>query len=275
MKRFLRFYALACLLSWLIWIPLFLPALGINITLQIPYNHALGGLGPLLAAFIIVFWENGRCGVKSLLKRMTRVRPLKWLALSFFSPFILLLMAGFLQALFNDRFLSVGQMFTSKEFPQFSFLLFFLYNLIFFGFGEESGWAGYGVPVLQQRFSPLSAAFIFTGFWAIWHLPLFFYRPGYSSMDVTGIIGWTLSLLTGRVLLSWFQNASHGSIFICAVFHATIDMAFTSAATTEQLSVYTGMLVTVWGITMLIPLQRKRLSKKGKPETDYAIRSPA
>lgn len=270
MKRFVRFYTLACLISWVIWLPLYLPALGLHIALQIPYNHALGGLGPMLAAFVVIRKENNSKGVHYLLKKMAGIRPMKLLAFAFFSPFLLLLAASCLHLLVSGRFLSIGAMFTSNEFPQFPFPLFFLYNLLFFGFGEETGWAGYGVPVLQQHYSPLAAAFIFTGFWAVWHLPLFLYRPGYTSMNAGDIVGWTFSLFTGRILLSWFQNASRGSIFICAIFHATVDIAFTSGATTQELSVYMGMLVTLWGLVMLILLKRKKLSAKGKLETDHA-----
>jgi predicted phage tail protein len=117
---------------------------------------------------------------------------------------------------------------------------------------------------LQKQFLPIAAAFVLTGFWALWHLPLFLYRPGYTSMDVAGIVGWILSLLMGRFILSWFQNAASGSILICAVFHATIDVAFTSGATTQELSGYIGVLVTLWGLAMLIPLKMKKLSAKGK-----------
>jgi membrane protease YdiL (CAAX protease family) len=109
--------------------------------------------------------------------------------------------------------------------------------------------------------SPLAASVLFTLFWALWHLPPFFYRPGYISMDAVAIAGWCFSLLAGRVLLTWMQNKSRGSILKVAVFHATIDIAFTSAATDATIAQYLGMLITLWGLATIYLLIRKKPSQ--------------
>src|SRR5947209_2951936 len=43
--------------------------------------------------------------------------------------------------------------------------------------GEETGWRGYALPRLQQRFTPLTATVILSLLWYAWHLPLFTWSP--------------------------------------------------------------------------------------------------
>jgi len=68
----------------------------------------------------------------------------------------------------------------SNEFPQFSALAFLAYNIVSFGFSEEVGWRGFALPRLQQRHAAWLATLWLTLGWAIWHAPLFLYRPGFT-----------------------------------------------------------------------------------------------
>lgn len=138
----------------------------------------------------------------------------------------------------------------------------FIYNLIFFGFGEETGWKGFALPRLQSKFNALVSSIIFTVPWAMWHWPLFLYRPGYTTMDAADITGWFFSLLTGSVLLTWLFNSTRGSILICAIFHATIDIAFVSDVVDKSIVNYLGLLITIWGIIIVIIFGYKNLSRK-------------
>ena len=160
----------------------------------------------------------------------------------------------------NKTPINFSGLLTTKEFPQWSLLSFFFYNLIFFGLGEEVGWRGFALPRLQNKMNALTSSIILTIFWALWHLPLFFYRPGYTIMEWTGILGWVFSLLTGSVLLTWLYNSSKASILICAVFHSTIDIAFTADISNKNIVNYMGLLITVWGILTIIIFKSKNLS---------------
>lgn len=255
------FFGLAYLISWTIWAPLYLPAFGITGLPRLPYHHALGAIGPITAAFIVAALENGARGPKRLLSSMLpHPRTAPYIAIALFGPFLLLAIAALAGMLMGETDISLAGVGVSREFPQFSIAGFFLYNLITFGIGEETGWRGFALPRLQARHSAFVATLLLTIGWAGWHLPLFLYRPGYVAMDAFGALGWALSLFTGAVLLTWLFNASRGSLFVVALFHATIDIAFTSDIASMTIVNITGALVTIWGIAVLLIYRLKNLA---------------
>ena len=264
-RPLVTFFMLACGISWLLWMPLWLPSFGIAGLPVLPFHHALGALGPIMAAFIVTAMESGRAGCSDLLQRMVLWHGrLLWIAVALFAPYALLLVAVVASSLFAGETFSFAGFGRSREFPQFSVLAFLAYNIVSFGYGEEVGWRGFALPRLQARHSAWVASLQLTLGWAMWHLPLFLYRPGYTGMDALGVAGWLLSLLTGAVLLTWLYNESRGSILIVAVFHATVDVAFTSSIATPPVVSIAGALITIWGIIVLLVAGARHLSRRGK-----------
>ncbi|MCB9184706.1 MAG: CPBP family intramembrane metalloprotease [Flavobacteriales bacterium] len=253
MSGLIRFFLLAYGISWALWAPLWGPAVGIHGLPVLPFHHALGGLGPMIAALVCTGLENGPRGVRALLLRTLWWRPIIYFLIALLAPFVLLL-AGMAMVGSVD----LSGLLRNKEFPDMGLPLFFVYNLIFFGFGEETGWRGFALPRLQRRMNPLWASLLLTLPWALWHAPLFLYRPGYTAMDVGGAAGWFFSLLTGSVLLSWLFNATRGSLLVVAIFHATVDIAFTCEAATPSVVGNIGMLITLWGIGTTVLLWRSK-----------------
>ncbi|MEO8068817.1 MAG: type II CAAX endopeptidase family protein [Flavobacteriales bacterium] len=257
MAQLIRFFLIAYGLSWLIWSPLWLPAFGVMGLPVLPLNHALGGLGPMLAAFICSAREDGKAGVGRSLRSMVDARAPSLMAVALLAPVVLLAVG----MLFVEGPFDAGGILRTKEFPAMGFISFLLYNLFFFGFGEEVGWRGFALPRMQQSMNALWASVLLTFFWALWHWPLFLYRPGYTSMDAAGITGWLFSLLTGSVLLTWLFNSSRGSLLVVAIFHATVDIAFTCEAATPAVVGILGALITMWGIAVVFIFKPKDLSR--------------
>lgn len=264
MKQLFLFFALAYLLSWFIWLPLYLPVFGITGLPVLPYHHGIGGLGPLLAAFICTYYFNKQQGVKELVNKMFLLEKWPYIIIALFAPFILYCLAAGINYLQTGSWVDFSQVGKSKEFPEFNLITFLIYNLLFFGFGEEVGWRGFALPRLQQKYNALVSAAILTLFWAIWHWPAFLYRPGYVEMGMAGVIGWVLSLFTGSVLLSWLYNSTKGGLFACVVFHSAIDIAFTGGAVNTNITNIMGMLITVWGLATVVIFGYKKLSKQEK-----------
>lgn len=268
MKQLITYFLLAYLISWTIWLPLYGTVFGLNNLPILPYHHGLGAFGPMIAAFITTWYFKKQIGMSMLLKRCYNYKSLTYLIVALLSPFLLVVVAAIINYLVDDTPMQLNALISSKEFPQFNIISFFLYNLVFFGFGEEVGWRGFALPLFQSKFNALVSSILLTLFWAIWHWPLFFYRPGFTSMDFSSIIGWFFSLLTGSVLLTWLYNSSKASILICAIFHSTIDIAFTADFENKNIINYTGFLITLWGILTIIYFKPKNLSKSERSKSD-------
>jgi membrane protease YdiL (CAAX protease family) len=260
MRQLITYFGLAYLISWTIWFPLYGHALGLTHLPTLPYHHALGGLGPLIAAFLTTWIYQKQQGVKLLIKKCFQVRPIIYLLIALFSPFLIALVAATINYFVDNSPINLSGLLTSTEFLQFNLLTYFIYNLLFFGFGEEVGWRGFALPILQQKFNALTSSVILTLFWAVWHIPLFFYKPGFISMSIAGIFGWIFSLLTGSILLTWLYNSSRASILVCAVFHSTVNMAFTADFGDNNYVNYMGFLITVWAILTIIVFKPKKLA---------------
>lgn len=255
------YFALAYILSWIIWFPLYSPAMGIKNLPVFPFQHGIGGLGPMIASFITTWIFERKRGVNALLRSMVKVKPILYVLIALLSPFLLAVIAAIMNSVINHRSIELSGLFRSHEFPAFHFMSFLLYNLFFFGFGEEVGWRGFALPRLQKRYSALWASVILTLFWAVWHWPLFLYRPGFTQMGIAGAAGWFFSLLTGSVLLTWLYNSSKGGILACAIFHSTVDIAFLADFADPQIINYMGMLITIWGIGTIFFFSARNLSR--------------
>lgn len=268
-RLLLTYLILTYLISWTIWFPLYGHIFGLANLSTLPYHHAFGGLGPLIASVVTTSIFFKKEGLKNLLVKCIQAKPLIYLAVAFFSPFMLAFSALIITYFMHNTPINILGMLSAKEFPEFSFSILLLYNLIFFGFGEEVGWRGFALPQLQNKLNALSASVLLTLFWALWHLPLFFYRPGYTSMDFAGLAGWVFSLLTGSILLTWLYNSSRGSILLCAIFHSTIDIAFTSDIADKNVVASMGMLITIWGVLTILIFKPKNLSTNNKENWNY------
>jgi membrane protease YdiL (CAAX protease family) len=259
------FFVLAYGISWLAWAPLWLPAFGVDCLPKVPYHHALGALGPIAAAFLVSGVETGRAGTGDLLRRMASWRGrLGWMAVACVAPFALLALAMAGASIIGGEHVALARLGRSREFPEFSAAAFIAYNIASFGYGEEVGWRGFVLPRLQARHSALVSALLVTLGWALWHAPLFLYRPGYTGMNVAGIAGWLFSLVTGSVLLTWLYNGSRGSLLMAAIFHAAIDVVFTSESSSPIVVNAAGALITVWGVIVVVVAGPGYLSKRGK-----------
>ena len=214
-----------------------------------------------------IFLKNE--GLKQLLKKCVQVKPLAYLTIALFAPFALAIVASIINSFVDKTSITLTGLLTSKEFPNFGLIPLIIYNLVFFGFGEEVGWRGFALPRIQSKLNALMASLVIAVLWTLWHLPLFFYRPGYTDMGIAGIFGWVFSILTGSILLTWLYNSSRASILICAIFHSTVDMAFTADLAGKNIVNDIGMLITVWGLLILIVFKSKNLSPREREKSAF------
>jgi membrane protease YdiL (CAAX protease family) len=98
------------------------------------------------------------------------------------------------------------------------------------GFGEETGWRGFAVPRLAQRYGPLPGTLLVALAWAGWHVPMFFLLDTYRSLGLAILPGFVFGLAAGAVLLTWLYHRTGGSILAVAVWHGTFNLSTATQA---------------------------------------------
>ena len=74
--------------------------------------------------------------------------------------------------------------------------------------GEELGWRGYALNILQKKYVPLAAGLIVGIVWGFWHLPLMI-LSGYSGLElVYYIIAFMVAVISLSIIITFFYNKS-------------------------------------------------------------------
>jgi len=82
--------------------------------------------------------------------------------------------------------------------------------------GEEIGWRGHLLPLLEARLSALTASLVLGVIWAVWHVPVF------CGAEIEG---WAfslrlLSIPAGAVMYTWLFSSTGGSVLAVTLLHA-------------------------------------------------------
>jgi CAAX protease family protein len=81
-------------------------------------------------------------------------------------------------------------------------------NLTSGSLGEELGWRGYALNILQKKYVPLTASLILGVIWGLWHLPLMI-LSGYSGLElVYYCIAFMVTVVSISVIITFFYNRS-------------------------------------------------------------------
>ena len=255
----LAFAILAYAISWSVWLPLLAARQGWVSWPASTYLHLWGGLGPAAAALIVTGVVDGRAGITGLRRSIMAWRGrLRWLVLAVLYPLTVFAVATVVARAIEGVWPDLSRFGASLEYPMLPLAVYWLANLVFYGFGEEIGWRGLAQPTLQRRHSALTAAVLVSLVWAGWHLPLFGITATYRSMPAIGFLGFYFSLLTASFVLAWLYLRSQGSILVVAVFHATFDIATTTPTTTTVVPILMGAVITVAGLAVIPSLTKTR-----------------
>jgi membrane protease YdiL (CAAX protease family) len=218
-----RFFALTYVLSWTVWLPLMFAHLGV-LDLGLP-EAALtplalpGVLMPSVAALITASRRPTKDGVRQLLGRLLIWRIGWWWApILLMQPLVLVLTV----ALSNT--LGWGEPIYPTYPASFGTLLIPLAFLLIAATGEEIGWRGYALPVLQARHSPLLSSAIVGVAAATWHLPYWVlqgtlgtYGVGYFALNYVFILAITIQI-------TWLYNRTRSSVLVPVVFHVVFNV---------------------------------------------------
>lgn len=192
---------LAYAITWMLVLPLVLNGLGVT-HLALPVGwHALGALGPLIAAFIIAGATQGWPGTANLLSSARRWRVgWVWWAVGVGTPLLMLGLGIVFVGVWGQQwpdFTSVSASASSASFWVVDALL----TGVIYGVCEEVGWHGFALPRLQRRWNALLSTLLLFSVWAVFHIPFFLYRYPFGLVS---LIGFLFGLLAGAVWLTVF-----------------------------------------------------------------------
>lgn len=132
-----------------------------------------------------------------------------------------------------------------------------------FGPIEEFGWRGVGLPLLQQRFTPLGAGLLLGFVWALWHLPAFMF--GGTAQSEWSFVPFFLGVTALSVIITPMFNATRGSILMAALFHFQLmNPAFPDADPWDK-------LVFVLVAVAVVIVNRKQMLGRDGAVTDVLM----
>jgi membrane protease YdiL (CAAX protease family) len=250
------YFILAYAFSWAIGIPLALAHQGMTSTILPPWSHYLVGYGPMLSALVVTWATRGQDGVEALWLRLTnlQVGAVWWLIA--LSPLIIGLVVALGMNLLGGGNITFARLGEVHFLPPLGIGALFLW-LFTFGIGEEIGWRGFALPRLQKGHNALTATGILAAFWALWHLPQFFYL-----FEPSIAIGWAIGLFAGAIVFTWLLNSTKGSILVVAVWHGCFNYVTASSAGNGVLAAVVSTIVMVWAVLVVLLYKPGNLSAK-------------
>ena len=222
----LSYFVLTLAYSWVIWAPMTMipgpgdigPAEANTIIWVGVFLMYLGGFGPLVAAAIIVKFGGGdlRTWVSQILKWRVSLR---WWLASLGIPIVAVAGVSVLYIVLGGPY-----DFGALTIPLLSYLPLLLFTLIFSGgLNEEPGWRGLAQPLLQERYSALTASLMVGVVFALWHLPLFVAPVApHSDFPFVNTLLYFPTVVVWSVILGWLYNNS-ASVLLAMFFHAGLN----------------------------------------------------
>lgn len=212
-KTIMSFLALTFGLSWvpmalfMIFPDQLIPIFG-EISTSNPF-FLLAVYAPSISGIFLIWRHYGLKGLGNFFRRLFIWRaPIQWWLFLLLGIPVIVYAAAAIKGTVGDPFpFSPWTM----VFPA------LLQSLLLGPLGEEFGWRGLVLPLLQRRFSPFWASIILGVTWAIWHTPAFL-------MSGTPQSGWSfgpffIGLMAITVIMTPLFNASRGSLLIAILYH--------------------------------------------------------
>ena len=167
---------------------------------------------PGISGVFLVWHHYGLKGLEGFFRRLTLWRaPAQWWLFLLLGVPVIIYSAAAIKGTLNDPF----------PFSPWTLVFPALVQSLLLGpMGEEFGWRGLALPLLQRRFSPFWASLLLGVVWALWHAPAFL-------MSGTPQSAWSfgpffLGLIAITVIMTPLFNASRGSLLIAILYHLNI-----------------------------------------------------
>jgi membrane protease YdiL (CAAX protease family) len=251
--RLAAFFVLAVIISWSSW-PVYAAGL-------LPRFEFLA-IGPLAAALTIIGLTEGVSGFRAWGRRLVRWRVgWFWYAVALLLPALLVLLTGFVNMALGASAPGLVDVTWSGLLMVFAVRL---VNPMDGPLGEEPGFRGYAVPLLQTGRPPLLSAAILGAVVALWHVPLVVY----GQLTLMGIP--TTFAIT--FLYVWLFNHTGGSALLTMLFHnsqgtfTTGSYGFSGNDAGRADVLYFGFVVLAVLVTLLLDREGWRTAPAARPQ---------
>lgn len=169
---------------------------------------------PTLIALAMAMSFGGLLGVRTLLRRLFPLRSsvLIWYIAAIILPSSSVLVATALARALNEE---------APVIPIEALLPTIAIQLGTGALGEELGWRGFLLPLLQRKTSPVISALIMSVLWSLWHSPSFFF-PGLPQVFISPL-PFLATVTAFGVFLSLIFNKTGGHVFGTVLAHFVLN----------------------------------------------------
>jgi D-alanyl-D-alanine carboxypeptidase len=187
----------------------------------------LAMIGPGVTGILFTYLTKSKSEIRDYWRRVVSIRqiPIFWLVTVIILPFLLQILAGFVDGVSGGEGLNWGESFSAFLLNPFSHLLtIFIISLV--PFFEELGWRGYAQDQLQKHYSAAKASIILGLVWSFWHLPASFIPGTYQAGLGIGTLEFWLhfiGIVFLSIVISWIYINTNRSILVMVIFHITIN----------------------------------------------------
>jgi uncharacterized protein len=134
------------------------------------------------------------------------------------------------------------------------------------GLGEETGWRGFALPRMLDRYGPVVASVLLGLLWAVWHVPLFF-TEGLALYGDSPLL-LLLELPAVAIVYTWIFQRTSGSVLLAILLHASMNVAVLTASMAGATVRVTALVVLAkWllAAVVIISWQRGRAAPPAAP----------
>lgn len=211
-RPIITFYILAFSITWLAWMPQASYSHGL-FPFDSPIFYFVGGIGPMVAAYIVLRMQHGKTAIEKLFSPLFRWKVSAiWYIVAVLGFAVILSAASALGGDLKEQLINLS-ITPALIIP---FISYFVAAI-----PEEVAWRGFVQPRIQTRYSALVSALIMGGLWALWHLPLLLNKNNVMSTYPKYL--YFIELLADSIIYAWLFNSSSGSVLILTIYHSFVN----------------------------------------------------
>jgi membrane protease YdiL (CAAX protease family) len=183
-----------------------------------PLVTIFGSWMPTLAAVLVTGILEGHMGIGRLFRKFVHFKiPARWYLASLI-PFGLAFAAVWIYQI------TVGGLFPESHPSLIFWIGLIVVNFLAGPIGEETGWRGFALPRLLERYKPLKAGIILGVIWDFWHLPLWV-TSGYASVNLLlYCFYFSVGIISLSVLMTWIFCRTPNSLVPMVIAHFSFNV---------------------------------------------------